>query len=333
MTEAQARSNVVSIAQGFNGCKENDGSHKKIIDIYNSHKPLARGYAMKYTDAWCACFVSTVSIQAGYTDIMPTECGCAQMIELYKKLGTWQENDAYTPKPGDVIFYDWEDSGNSDNIGLPDHVGVVVSVTGTTIKIIEGNISNAVGFRNIAVNGKYIRGYGLPNYAKKATGAATVPAKQPTTPAQPQPSPTVTLSAGDVVTFTGTTHYTSANAASGVSCKPGKANITSISKGSKHPYHLINISGGGSTVYGWVDAKDVKVATSAPASAPSPTIKVGSKVKVRNGAKTYTGGGLASFVYQTVYLVRELSGDKAIIAPAATGPITAAVKAGDLIVQ
>ena len=58
-----------------------------IIDTYNSHKPLARGYAMKYTDAWCATFVSAVSIKCGLTDILPTECSCGEMIALFKKLG------------------------------------------------------------------------------------------------------------------------------------------------------------------------------------------------------------------------------------------------------
>ena len=48
MTENELRSKVVSIAQSYIGCKESDGSHKKIIDLYNSHKPLARGYAVKY---------------------------------------------------------------------------------------------------------------------------------------------------------------------------------------------------------------------------------------------------------------------------------------------
>lgn len=169
MTEKEVREKVVSIAQGFLGCKESDGTHRKIIDLYNSHKPIARGYPMQYTDAWCACLVSTVGIQAGYTDIMPTECGCGQMIELYRKLGCWQENDAYRPEPGDVIFYDWEDDGAGDNMGAPNHVGIVVSVTGSTIKVIEGNKNNAVEYRNISVNGKFIRGYGLPNYEKKTT--------------------------------------------------------------------------------------------------------------------------------------------------------------------
>ena len=63
---------------------------------------------------------------------------------------------------------------------------------------------------------------------------------------------------GDVIQFTGSTHYTNANGASGKQCRPGKAKVTAIRKGSKHPYHLIKVSGGGSTVYGWVDASDIE---------------------------------------------------------------------------
>ena len=62
MTEKEQRAKVVSIAEKYLGCKESNGSHRKIIDLYNSHKPLARGYPVKYTDAWCATFVSAVFI-------------------------------------------------------------------------------------------------------------------------------------------------------------------------------------------------------------------------------------------------------------------------------
>ena len=63
---------------------------------------------------------------------------------------------------------------------------------------------------------------------------------------------------GDVVRFTGNQHFTNAAASSGKACKPGPAKVTAISKGAKHPYHLIRESGGGSTVYGWVNAADVQ---------------------------------------------------------------------------
>lgn len=169
MTETQIRQKVVNQAKSWLGCKESDGSHRKIIDLYNSHKPLARSYAVKYTDAWCATFVSATSIACGYTDIMPTECGCGKMIELYQKLGRWEENDAYKPEPGDVVFYDWDDNGVGDNKGASDHVGIVEKVVGATITVIEGNCSNSVKRREIQVNGRYIRGYGLPAFEKKAT--------------------------------------------------------------------------------------------------------------------------------------------------------------------
>ena len=169
MTEQEMRAKIVSIAQSYIGCNERDGSHKKIIDLYNSHKPLARGYAVKYTDAWCSTFASAVAIQARLTGIIPTECGCQKHIELFKKLGSWQENDAYVPSPGDYIFYDWQDSGVGDNKGAADHVGIVEKVAGNTITVIEGNYSNAVKRRTLAVNGRYIRGYGVPKYGDGAT--------------------------------------------------------------------------------------------------------------------------------------------------------------------
>ena len=163
------RENLVKTAVGYIGKKEATGGHKPIIDIYNAHKPLAGGYKVKYTDEWCATFVSAMAIKCGITNIIPTECSCERMIALFKKLGAWQENDAYTPKPGDVIFYDWQDSGTGDNTGHSDHVGIVESVNGSVLSIIEGNMSEAVGRRTIKVNGRYIRGYGVPKFKETAT--------------------------------------------------------------------------------------------------------------------------------------------------------------------
>ena len=90
-------------------------------------------------------------------------------------MGSWQENDAYVPGPGDYIFYDWQDNGIGDNTGAADHVGIVEKVSGGVITVIEGNYSDQVKRRTIAVNGRYIRGFGVPKYSSKATaaGAAT----------------------------------------------------------------------------------------------------------------------------------------------------------------
>lgn len=172
-------SKVVEQAKSWLGRNEYDGSHKEIIDVYNSHKPLARCYDVKYTDAWCATFVSAVAIKLGYTDIIPTECSCGHMLELFRKMGCFVENDAYVPTPGTIIFYNWSDSGSGDNMGWPDHVGIVEQVSGSTITVIEGNYSNSVKRRCLTVNGRYIRGYGVPKYDKETASVKTVSVNLP----------------------------------------------------------------------------------------------------------------------------------------------------------
>ena len=131
------------------------------------------GYKMKYTDAWCATFISFLAIKCGCTDIIPVECGCERQINLFKSLGEWIEDDIYTPSEGDIIYYDWQDSGVGDNTGWSDHVGIVESCDGRTITVIEGNKSEAVGRRVIGVNARYIRGFGVPKYSE--TQKAVVP--------------------------------------------------------------------------------------------------------------------------------------------------------------
>ena len=181
MKESEIRRNVAAKAASFIGVREGTAQHHAIIDGYNAHKPLARGYKVTYKDAWCATFGSYIAILLGHTDIVPTECGCGAQIEAFKAKGRWCENDAKVPEPGDYIFYDWDDNGVGDCTGYPEHVGIVESVNGNSLAVIEGNKSNAVGRRTMQVNGRFIRGYGVPNYASKAT--ASEPAPMPETPA------------------------------------------------------------------------------------------------------------------------------------------------------
>lgn len=185
MTENELRQKVVDTASAWLGTQEGSARHADLLNIYNAQRPLPRGTRMLSTWPWCAAFVSTVSLQCGLRDIMPTECGCPSMIRLYQELGRWIEDDAYVPSPADVVFYDWQDSGIGDNVGQSDHVGIVVSCTDGMMTIIEGNCDNAVKLRQIAVNARYIRGFGCPNYASKADGAEPKPTPEPT----PQPEP------------------------------------------------------------------------------------------------------------------------------------------------
>lgn len=172
MTEKQIRQTVVDTANQWLGAKEGSTGYKEILKIYNAQRPLPRGTRMLEGWAWCAAFVSAVSLKLGFRDIMPTEMSCHQMILLYKQIGRWIEADDYVPNIGDVIMYDWQDGANyatTDNTGTPDHVGIVTACDGKVIHVIEGNVSNKVGTRVLEVNGRYIRGFGIPNYASKAT--------------------------------------------------------------------------------------------------------------------------------------------------------------------
>lgn len=177
MTENELRARVCAQALAWKDRKEADGSHLEIINTYNTIRPLPRGYKLQPSDAWCAGFVSAVAQACGLTDILYPECGCDRMIALYKTAGRWMEDDAYLPQLAEVIFYDWQDPGSGDCTGGADHVGLVLQVDGETITVIEGNMSHKVGLRTLQRNGRYIRGYGRPDYASKADAAA--PAEDP----------------------------------------------------------------------------------------------------------------------------------------------------------
>lgn len=63
----------------------------------------------------------------------------------------------------------------------------------------------------------------------------------------------------------------------------------------------------------WVTTKAGKPAPDYIPSKPKPRVVAGSKVRVKKGAKTYTGGSLASYVYKNTYKVLQLKGDRAVI--------------------
>lgn len=170
MTELELRQKAVDIISGWVGAPKGSKTHHHIVDIYNSHLPRARGYRVRYNDNWCAATVSAVGIEAGLTAIMPVECSCGELIKLYKAMGRWVEDDAYVPQIGDLMMYDWDDTGKGDCVGAPEHVGMVVMVEGNTITVVEGNkgTDSRVGTRMMQVNGRYIRGYCCPDYASMA---------------------------------------------------------------------------------------------------------------------------------------------------------------------
>ena len=171
---------VLNVARSWIGYSEASGKHKEIVDVYNSHKPLARNYKVQYNDAWCDTFVSACAIKAGAVDIIGTECGCENHITIFKNKGIWIEDGTVMPKPGDIILFNWDD-GTQPNDGFADHIGFVESVNNNVITCIEGNYSNSVGRRTINVGWGKIRGFARPKYGEeKKTQTTTQTTTKPT---------------------------------------------------------------------------------------------------------------------------------------------------------
>ena len=171
MTDLELRRSVVNVMRSWLGWSEANGKYRAIIDLYNTQHPLPRGYKLQYDDEWCAATVTAAGIQAGLQNIIFGECSCSRMVALYQQAGRWMEDDAYKPQIGDIVMYRWDDGANyaaTDNTSSPNHVGVVAEVNGRVLTIIEWNKGQKVATRSLFVNGRYIRGYCLPDYASMA---------------------------------------------------------------------------------------------------------------------------------------------------------------------
>lgn len=169
---AATANDVLNVARGWLGYSEYNGKFKEILDVYNNHKPLARGYKIRPTDHWCDCFVSACAIKAGAVDIIGTEVGCEKHIEIFKKKGIWIEDGSVKPKVGDIILFNWDDS-TQGNDGFADHIGFVEQQYGNTIVCIEGNLDASVARRTINVGWGYIRGFARPKYAASTASTTT----------------------------------------------------------------------------------------------------------------------------------------------------------------
>lgn len=159
----------------WEGSVRGDAVHKSIVDAYNSYLPHPRGYKLTYTDDYCAATVSAAAILCGLTDVIPIECSCGEQIRWYQSRGLWIEDDAHVPQVGEQVFYYWNDKKDyalTDCTGAPNHTGIVTACDGKNFTVFEGNKGSRheCAYRILPVNGRYIRGFGIPTYpAEKRT--------------------------------------------------------------------------------------------------------------------------------------------------------------------
>ena len=219
----------INYLKQYIGIKEGSDQHKAILNVFNDSN-LCERYSMTTKDAWCATAVSAAFIATGLSDIFPcVECSCANMVEKAKKAGVWVELDSYEPEIGDVIMYDWQDSGKGDDTGHPDHVGIVVKVASNQMTVIEGNKNDSVGYRTIKVDGKFIRGFIAPKYP-----ADVEPAKETTsTPASTTTSSTTSSTPSKTVKWTGVVTASALNVRKWAGKENAKCSFGPLKNGTK----------------------------------------------------------------------------------------------------
>ena len=183
VSQASAISKVISVAENEVGY-QGTGTYSKYGEWYG------------YQGGWCTTFVLWCFNKAGnalgvklYGSIVPSGGNCNSMISWYQNKGRYHtRSSGYTPKKGDLVFFDWSGNGSSQ------HVGIVNGISGSTVYTIEGNCSGAVKERTYTTSGSKpynnisaIMGYGAPNWGA-VTGGGAVPTTSPAATKKPTTS-------------------------------------------------------------------------------------------------------------------------------------------------
>lgn len=166
-TESDIRNEIVSVASneiGYTG----SSSYSKYGEWYG------------WQGGWCTTFVLWCYNQAGKNlsvnlyggNITPTGGNCNSMISWYQNKGRYHKrSDGYSPKSGDLVFFDWSGNGSSQ------HVGIVDYVSGSTVYTVEGNCSGKVKAREYTTSGSKpynnvsaIMGYAQPDFSALSSG-------------------------------------------------------------------------------------------------------------------------------------------------------------------
>ena len=137
-----------------------------VEQLGNDYNTYCKDMGYNYRIEWCACFISWLAEKLGITDIIPVDMSCNRQISKFKALGVWHTDRNF--QTGDILYYDWDNSGDAD------HVGIIEKVNGMSLTVIEGNNGNfpndRVRRRKIASDSSLIFGYARPKYP--VTGSA-----------------------------------------------------------------------------------------------------------------------------------------------------------------
>ena len=157
------RDRVLAAAAAMVGVRGGSAEHQRLVNDYNSVRPLPVGYAVKNTDDWCDIFTTVIFQREGLSDLIGRECGVERHIHIFQRLGIWNEDGNSTPSAGDIITFNW-DKDTQQNDGWADHIGIVEKVENGIIHTIEGNSNNVVKRNTYRIGHGNIRGFATPRY-------------------------------------------------------------------------------------------------------------------------------------------------------------------------
>lgn len=178
------REDLIAIAKTQLGYEES--SRNFIIDEDGEKKGYTRygdWYGSDYEN-WCAMFITFCLRYAGIEKSdFPGDGGCDGWKDKLQSRGAYEKAKGYEPQRGDLIFFDWDDDGELD------HVGIVERVSGSTVHTIEGNSASMVRRQEYDMDDETIDGYA--NTTKLMEKAGVLEELEPEPTAEPTAEPSV----------------------------------------------------------------------------------------------------------------------------------------------
>lgn len=152
------RSSLVDVAISQIGYKEYQGNNNMYGVWYGMNN-----------QPWCDIFVSWCAHEAKIQELIPKSSYVPDRLTYYKQRNAYFKRGSYTPKPGDLVLFDF------NNNGTPDHIGIVEKVQGNTLYTIEGNTtgsgesSNGDGVyrKSRSLTSSGVLGYCVPAYKEE----------------------------------------------------------------------------------------------------------------------------------------------------------------------
>lgn len=170
---------LIAIAKTQLGYKESKDNYTVVTDADGEERTKGyTRYGAWYGDTygdWCAMFVSFCLNYADISeDVFPRDASCGRWVETLsgEDWEMFRPAASYSPYPGDLVFFDTDQDGTADHMGIvsgltPEYTGTESyyeddeTYTLTGIKTIEGNSDDMVEEREYGLTDETILGYGV----------------------------------------------------------------------------------------------------------------------------------------------------------------------------